>query len=48
MKFHLVFKISLLQPYQEDYRPPGPIEVEGEAEYDVKKILQYFDNGRRW
>ena len=37
MQVHLVFNISHLRPYQGNYRPPGPIEIEGEAEYKIKK-----------
>ena len=35
MQIHPVLNVSLLRPYQGDYIPPGPIEVEGEAEYEV-------------
>ena len=46
MQVHPVLNVSLLQPYQGEYKPPGTIEVEGEAEYKVKKIL-YCSNGKR-
>ena len=39
MRVHPVFNIALLQPYQGEYKPSGPIEVEGEVEYKVKKIM---------
>ena len=48
MWVHPVFNISLLRPYQGYYTPPGPIEVEAEAEYEVDKIIQNHGNGRRW
>ena len=47
MQVHPVFNISLLQPYQGEYKPPGPIEVEEEAEYEVEKIIRHHGNGRR-
>ena len=39
MQIHAVFNISLLRPYQGEYRPPGPIEVERESYYEVEKIM---------
>ena len=39
MQVHPVFDASLLQPYQGEYRPPGSIELEREAEYVVEKII---------
>ena len=47
MQVYPVFNVSLLQPYQGEYKPLGPIEVEGEAEYKVEKIIQHHGNGRR-
>ena len=29
-----------------NYKPPEPIIVDGEAEYEVKKILRYKRNGK--
>ena len=46
-RVHPVFNISLLQPYRGEYKPPGPIEVEKEAEYEVEKIIRHCANGRR-
>ena len=46
MRVRPVFNIPLLQPYQGDYKPPGPIEVEGEAEYEVEKIIHHCSNER--
>ena len=48
MRVHPVFNVSLLQPYQWEYKPPGPVEVEGEAEYKVEKIIHHRSNGKRW
>ena len=39
IRAHPVFNASLLQPYQGDYKPLGPIEVEGEVENKVKNIM---------
>ena len=39
MRVYLVFNISLLWPYQGEYRLPETIEVKGEAEYKVEKII---------
>ena len=47
MRVHPVFNISLLQPYQEEYKSLGPIEVKEEAEYEVDKIIKHRGNGRR-
>ena len=33
-----VLNISLLRPYQGNYKPPGPIEVEWEAEYKSRRL----------
>jgi hypothetical protein len=44
-RIHPVFHVSLLDPYKESKWPgriqdePGPIEVEGELEYEVKEVL---------
>ena len=39
MNVHPVFNISSLCLYHGVYSPPGPIIVEGEAEYEVDRIL---------
>lgn len=42
MPIHDVFHVSLLKPYKQGYMPtppPLPIEVDGELEYEVEKIL---------
>jgi hypothetical protein len=53
LKIHPVFHTSLLKPYQENeiegrvQEPPPPIEVDGEEEYEVEKILSHkYKNGR--
>ena len=43
-----VFNVLLLQLYQRECMPPGPIEEEGEAEHKLEKIIQHCGNGRRW
>ena len=47
MKVHPVFNISLLRLYHGDYSPPGPIIVEGEAEYEVDRIICHRGKGKR-
>jgi hypothetical protein len=57
MKIHQVFHVSLLEPYHASTiprwvsKPPSPMEVNGEQEYEVEEIfnsklynqqLQYF------
>lgn len=41
-KIHPVFHVSKLVPYKVSGRvqPPPPIELEGELEYDVEKVLE--------
>jgi len=45
MKIHLVFHVSLLEPYhastipRRTHKPPPPIIAHGEKEYEVKVIL---------
>jgi hypothetical protein len=45
MRVHTVFHVSLLEPYIESgirgrkQEPPPPVEVEGELEYEVNRIL---------
>ena len=46
MKVHPVFNVSLLYKFQGKYKPPGPIIVDGEAEYEVEKILRHRGNGK--
>ena len=45
MGVHPVFNVSLLWPYQREYKPTGPIEVEGKAKYEVEKIVCHNGNG---
>jgi hypothetical protein len=42
-RIHDVFHISLLKPYHSDgtVQPPPPIEIDGELEYEVEKILMH-------
>src|SRR5277367_775824 len=45
IRVHPVFHVSLLEPYRENtlpgrtQEPPLPVEVEGELEYEVARIL---------
>jgi hypothetical protein len=45
MKIHLVFHVSLLQPYHASTiprwvsKPPSPIKVNGEQKYEVEEII---------
>jgi hypothetical protein len=45
MKIHLMFHVSLLEPYhaltipRRICEPPPPIEVDGEQKYEVKDVL---------
>jgi hypothetical protein len=45
MRVHPVFHVSLLEPYVESrirgrkQEPPPPVEVEGELEYEVNRVL---------
>jgi hypothetical protein len=45
MKIHLVFHVSLLEPYDESsipskfWIPPPPVEIEGQEEFEVLEIL---------
>ena len=41
-----MFNVSLLWPYQGEYKPLRSIEVEGKMEYEVEKIIQNRKNGR--
>jgi hypothetical protein len=53
MKIHLVFHVSLLEPYRESTipgqlpAPPPPIEINGEEEFEVSKISDSRINRRR-
>ena len=47
MRIHPVFNVSLLRKYHGVYRPPGPIIVDGEEEYEVDSILRHRGNGKR-
>ena len=47
MKVHPVFNVSLLHANSKaDYRPTGPIIVDGKAEYKVEKIVRHRGNGK--
>jgi Reverse transcriptase (RNA-dependent DNA polymerase)/RNase H-like domain found in reverse transcriptase/Integrase zinc binding domain/Retroviral aspartyl protease/Chromo (CHRromatin Organisation MOdifier) domain len=52
MKCHPVFHVSNLQPYRSDGRvqpPPIPLDVSGEAEFEVEQVLLHRDikSGKR-
>jgi len=53
MKIHPVFHVSLLEPYKESTipgrlpTPPPPIEINGEEEFEVSKIIDSRINRRR-
>jgi hypothetical protein len=47
-RVHLVFHVSLLEPYRESGRvqpPPPPIKMEGALEYEVESILEHRFRG---
>ena len=46
MKVHQIFNVYLLLKLQGEYKPPGPIIVNGEAEYEVEKIIRHRGNGK--
>ncbi len=47
MEIHLMFHVSLLEPYHAStiprwvLKPPSLIEVNGEQEYEMEKILNF-------
>lgn len=47
MHVHPVFNIALLRKFHGEYTPPAPIEVEGEAEYEVESILRHRGRSNR-
>lgn len=50
MRIHPVFHGSLLKPYRQDGRrqpPPPPIQLDGEDEYEVDRILDHRYVGKR-
>ena len=53
MKIHPVFYVSLLEPYRESIipgqlqAPPPPIEIDGEEEFEVSKILNSRINWKK-
>jgi hypothetical protein len=53
MKIHPVFHVSLLEPYKELTiprrlpTPPPPIEINGEEEFEVSKIIDSRINRKR-
>ena len=46
MKIYPIFNVSLLHKLQGKYKLPGPIIVDGEAEYKVEKIVRHRGNGK--
>ena len=46
MRFHPVFIFSLFHKYQGECKLPGPIIVDGEAEYKVEKFFRLHGNGK--
>jgi hypothetical protein len=47
---HDVFHVSLLHPYRTDGRyqpPPPPVQIEGQEEYEVQRILDHRDRKGR-
>ena len=46
MKVHPLFNATLLHNFQGEPRPPGPIIVDGEAVYEVEKIVRHRGNGK--
>jgi hypothetical protein len=48
MTIHLVFHVSLLEPYHAStilrriHDPPPPVKVGGEQEYEVEDILDFW------
>jgi hypothetical protein len=53
MKIHPMFHVSLFEPYKESTipgwlpAPPPPIEINGEEEFEVSKIIDSRINRRR-
>jgi len=47
MKIHLLFHVSLLQPYHAStilrwvLEPPSPMEINGEQKYEMEKIFNF-------
>ena len=46
MKVYPVFSVSLLCKYQGEYKPPGPIIVDRETEYEVENIVNHRGNSK--
>ena len=46
MKVHPIFNFYLLHKFQGEYKLPGPIIVDGEAECKVERIVRYKGNGK--
>ena len=41
MKVHPVFNVELLKQYQGSLTRPSPVEIDGELEYEVEKIVKH-------
>ena len=41
MKVHPVFNIELLRQYKGSLSRPSPVEIDGELEYEVEKIVKH-------
>ena len=41
MRVHPVFNVSLLKVYKGTLQRPAPVEVEGQTEYEIEKILAH-------
>ena len=41
MGVHPVFNVSLLKHYRGNHTRPGPIEIDGQEEYEVEQILSH-------
>ena len=46
MKVHSVFNFSFSNKFQGEFKPPRPIIVDKEAEYEVEKIFRHRGNGK--
>ena len=41
MSVHPVFNVSLLKVYKGTLQRPAPVEVEGQTEYEIEKIIAH-------
>ena len=46
MRVHPIFNVFLLCKFQGEYKLPGLIIANGEAEYEVEKIIRHRGNGK--